>query len=461
MANIVESMKRSMLGSQAARRILHVPYTYFPDPCGGTEVYVQDLAQRLSTLGYANAVAAPAGASATYEHAGLPVHRFATDLRPRLDLAYGVPDEISAESFKTVIAQTQPQIVHLHARTAAVSEKLIDIAHAGGARVVFTYHTPTVSCARGTMMLFGETPCDGIVETKRCIACAVAALGLPKAFAGAVAAVPDTIYARAAEMAGRSTSRPLSALRIPGLIESGRRRFLDFISKVDHVVAVSQWVNEVLRRNTVPAAKITLSRQGINGSGKVQRPKVFHRSPGPLKIAYFGRIDRAKGPDLLAHALKMIPKSLVQIDIFAIRQTAGTDQIYDWLLAQAQLDPRLTMRAAVAPDKVVSVMAEYDLIAVPSRCLETGPLVALEAFAAGVPVLGADLGGIAELVCDGVDGILVAPNDAAAWGATIGQLAENRHVIDALRARIVPPRTMDAAADDMAKLYARILSRPC
>ena len=209
----------------------------------------------------------------------------------------------------------------------------------------------------------------------------------------------------------------------------------------------------------MPAAKVTLSRQGIAVPAQALRPTVLRGLAGPLKIAYFGRIDRAKGPDLLARALNMIPKAPVRIDIFAIRQSAEPDQIYDWLAAQAQQDPRLTLRTAVAPDKVVGIMAEYDLIAVPSRWLETGPLVALEAFAAGVPVLGANLGGIAELVRDGVDGVLVTPDDAAAWAATIGRLAENRDVIDGLRAGIVPPRTIDAAADDMAKLYARILPR--
>jgi hypothetical protein len=41
----------------------------------------------------------------------------------------------------------------------------------------------------------------------------------------------------------------------------------------------------------------------------------------------------------------------VHIGIFAISQSAGPDQIYDWLAAQAQQDPRLTLRTAVAPDK--------------------------------------------------------------------------------------------------------------
>jgi len=86
--------------------------------------------------------------------------------------------------------------------------------------------------------------------------------------------------------------------------------------------------------------------------------------------------------------------------------------------------------------------------------------VVFEAFAAGIPVLGANLGGIAELVRDGVDGILVAPDDAAAWAAAIERLAEDRRAIDELRARIAPPRTMEAVADDMATLYARMLACP-
>jgi glycosyltransferase involved in cell wall biosynthesis len=84
--------------------------------------------------------------------------------------------------------------------------------------------------------------------------------------------------------------------------------------------------------------------------------------------------------------------------------------------------------------------------------------VVLEAFAAGVPVIGANLGGIAELVRDGVNGILIAPDDVAAWAAAIRRLAEDRRAIDALRACIASPRTMDAVADEMATLYGRVLS---
>ncbi len=419
-------------------------------------MYVRGLAQELAARGYLSAVAAPASAPSEYVNDGVAVYRFAIDRRPRLELAYGVPDEIAAAGFRAILHNLRPRIVHLHARTAAVSVRLVDAAHDAGASVVFTYHTPTASCARGTMMLFGEQPCDGVIEHKRCTTCALTALGVPKPLAHLAAAVPGALGAGAAAFAGNG--KAMSPLRIPGLIAAGGKNFLDFIGKVDHVIAVCQWVREVLERNGVPAEKITLSRQGISKPAKPQ-PKAAHGRSGPLRIGYFGRIDYAKGPDLLARALKMIPGDNVRIDIFSIRQCGGPDRDYDSLVTQAQKNRRLRIQPAVAPDRVIGIMAEYDMIAIPSRWLETGPLVALEAFAAGVPVLGANLGGIAELVRDGVDGVLVTPNDAAAWAATIRRLAENRDVVDGLRAGIVPPRTMDAAADDMAKIYTRILPR--
>ena len=112
-----------------------------------------------------------------------------------LELAYGVPDEIAAEGFRAILRKVRPRIVHLHARTSAISELLVDAAHDSGAAVVFTYHTPTVSCARGTMMLFGQQPCDGFIEPKRCTACALSALGVPKSLAGLAALAPNILAA--------------------------------------------------------------------------------------------------------------------------------------------------------------------------------------------------------------------------------------------------------------------------
>ena len=145
------------------------------------------------------------------------------------------------------------------------------------------------------------------------------------------------------------------------------------------------------------------------------------------------------------------------LDIYAVRQP-GTERAADALAAQAAADPRIAIRAPVAADAVTATMADYDVIAIPSRWLETGPLVALEAFAAGVPVIGSDLGGIREIVRDGVDGLLVSADQPAAWAATLDRLAREPALLATLRDNILPPRTMHDCAADMAMLYDGLLA---
>jgi glycosyltransferase involved in cell wall biosynthesis len=433
-------------------RVLHVPYTYFPDSVGGTEVYVRNLVQGLAKLDYISSVAAPGTVNARYEDEGVPIYRFQTDSSQSLDLAYGIPDDVAARNFRTIVEELRPGTVHLHARTSAVSERLCDFAHEAGARVVFTYHTPTVSCVRGTMMLYGKEPCDGVIERQRCTSCALAALAVPRALGDLTARIPNRLAEVFAAMS--KIAKPAAAARIPALIGETRAQFQSFMAKVDHVVALCQWTQDVLARNGVPDEKISLSRHGVADIAPVAGQAAVHDKHGPFRLAYFGRIDQTKGPDLLVSAIAAIPEANVTLDIFALLppgRSAAAAELETWVAH----DRRLTLRDTVAPHAVRQIMTDYDLIAIPSRWLETGPLVALEAFAAGVPVLGADLGGIAESVRNGVDGVLVQPDDVNAWSVAILKLACDRALVDELKRNIRPPRTMNDVARDMAELYGR------
>jgi glycosyltransferase involved in cell wall biosynthesis len=438
--------------------ILHIPYTYFPDAVGGTEIYVHGLVKELKRLGYISAVAAPGRISREYVLDSVNVHRYATDSRSRLDLAYGAPDEVAASGFRRILKIAKPRIVHLHAHTSAVSCRLVDVAHELGARVVFTYHTPTVSCARGDMMHHGVSPCDGRVEYRRCAACALRGRGLPGCLADLAASMPRSYVTAVAELEFLPGS--LGALRVPGLIAAQRERFHQLIAEVDHIIAVCQWVGEVLATNGAPHDKLTLSRQGISVQcgGAVGLVPATCRGDN-LRIAYFGRTDSTKGPDLLGKALALVPQAKVSVDIFAIQQSEHDPHLAR-LVAQSRCDPRLRIQPAVAADDVRGAMRQYDLVAVPSRWLETGPLVVLEAFAAGVPVIGASHGGIAELVRNGKDGVLVEPSSPRAWADAISRLASDQSSIEVLRSGIRPPRTMADVASDMAGVYAKLGVQP-
>ena len=115
-------------------------------------------------------------------------------------------------------------------------------------------------------------------------------------------------------------------------------------------------------------------------------------------------------------------------------------------------------RVAAAGRKkdVLATISGLDVLAVPSLGLETGPLVVLEAFAAGVPVLGSNLGGIAELVRPNQGGRLLPAGDVDAWRRAILELARSRSRHDLGDVPI--PRSMEHVADDMNALYHAVVS---
>jgi glycosyltransferase involved in cell wall biosynthesis len=126
------------------------------------------------------------------------------------------------------------------------------------------------------------------------------------------------------------------------------------------------------------------------------------------------------------------------------------------LHAAAAGDDRIRILPALPARDVISTMGRYDVTLVPSQGYETGPLVVLESFAAGVPVVGSALGGIAELVRDGIDGLLLPTGSVAAWRDALARLASSATERARLRAGVRPARTVAQAANEMAVLYRRL-----
>ena len=113
-------------------RLLHVPYCYYPDPVGGTEVYVASLARVQKARSYEVAIAAPAEQNRTYFHDGLSVNRFGIAGKIDLRQLYGEGDPTAAANFQKILDRFRPDVLHLHAFTSAVSASLAHLARSSG-----------------------------------------------------------------------------------------------------------------------------------------------------------------------------------------------------------------------------------------------------------------------------------------------------------------------------------------
>ena len=148
-----------------------------------------------------------------------------------------------------------------------------------------------------------------------------------------------------------------------------------------------------------------------------------------------------------------------ELHLYGVVQSTGDQSYWSELQTLAAQDERIRFFSAVEHEEVISLLQNYHLLAVPSRCLETGPLVVLEAFAAGTPVLGSKLGGIIELVRHGENGLLLEPDSIPAWTDALRHCAEDAFLAH-LRCGVRPPRRMEAVASDMAELYRRHVVSP-
>jgi glycosyltransferase involved in cell wall biosynthesis len=405
-------------------KIIQVPFCYAPDPIGGTEVYVATLAKKLQQQGIDVVIAAPSGQNRDYLVDGIRVRRFEINPSPSLSELYGRGDARAAAAFAEIIDQEKPSLVHLHAFTAAVSVQLIRAAKSRNVPIVFTYHTPTASCQRGTMMRWGSEICDGKLIPQRCAACTLNGLGVPRRIAEYFAKVPPRIGDRIAKMGFQKALS--TAVQMNSLLELRLSAFRELAAEADHFVAVCDWVREVMVVNGVPRTRITLSRQGIEWERVQSAPARTGRNA--LKIAFFGRFDSTKGLHVLIKTIRALPNLNLILDIYGIVQSGHNDTYRRRVRRLASDDARICFKEPLLHVDTVRKMAEYDFVAIPSLWLETGPLVALEAFAAGVPVIGWNAGGLAELVQNEKNGLLIASPHEEAWARVLTQLSEDPHL---------------------------------
>jgi glycosyltransferase involved in cell wall biosynthesis len=436
-------------------RIVQALGWYFPDSLGGTEVYVAALASRLRARGHHVQVAAPEpglDAARAYEHDHVPVYRYPISVHPSRAEARAQRTVRGAEQFHRWLSQEHPDVVHVHTFVTGLGIHEIEAARAAGARVIVTTHAASLGfvCERGTLLHLGERLCDGLVGTAKCSACALQQRGVPLVLANTLSHVP----AAAASLARNLPGRVGTALAYPALIADNVRMQQRTYAAVSAFVVLSEWAANVLIANGAPADKVVVNRLGIRTlNGSPYRPP---RAPGPVVAGFIGRAEPIKGLDVAVRAIRALDSGIdVRLHVIAPAASARERAFLAACRAAAGSDPRITFEDGVAPEQVGQRLAGIDLLLCPSRAVEGGPTIAIEALAAGVPVVGAALPALTEIVIDRVNGRLHPPGDAEALAAVLREVAADPSLVDRWRTTPYRARTMDDVAADYLELYAR------
>lgn len=207
-----------------------------------------------------------------------------------------------------------------------------------------------------------------------------------------------------------------------------RREAGRILDRVGAVVCVSSYLAEdtAARLPTRIAERIAVVHNGVDTRLFQRRGAVGQREQ--LEVLFVGRMIPDKGPDVLVEALRLLGRRDVRLTLVG---SSGFD-------ANATLTPfELKLRRSAEPlpggvrhlpfsarAAVARLMADADVVVVPSRCPEAFALTALEGMAAGAAVVASEVGGVPETV-QGV-GLLVPPSDAHVLAGALEALADDR-----------------------------------
>jgi glycosyltransferase involved in cell wall biosynthesis len=178
---------------------------------------------------------------------------------------------------------------------------------------------------------------------------------------------------------------------------------------------------------------------------------------GRTRIVAVGRLQRPKDFFTLVRAVKGLPAGAFEMAVVG----EGPDRRR---LEQEIRGLGLSDRVHLYGERrdVRDVLANSDLFVLSSSS-EGLPLSVLEAMAAGLPVIASRVGGIPELVVDGVTGILVPPGDESALGAALRRLVDDsalrRRLGDAGHARAAERFDLEAFWGAHLALYSRELAK--
>lgn len=398
-------------------RLLHLSNDLYPRVTGGTEIFIHQLIEAQQQLGKAPEIlwAAHEAPLLSPDHAANAPLSLLQQLLPpavartRTEAISAMAAEIPG--FEELLDSFRPDVVHLHSFSDRCGLSHARAVKAAGIRLVITVHAPGFSCIKGNLIDASGAICDGLLRERRCTRCRLHNGGMPRWLAGAVALqngwpLPTETPGALAHVL---TARQLTA--------AFHRSWLELARLADAIHVLAAWSRDVLLRQGIPAAKVHL----IRTAGPPPLPP-RQRTPmqdGVLRLVYWGRCHPVKGLHLLVDAIQALPAGApIQLDCFGPYWDGAYGQ---QLLSRIAADQRFRVLGSLPKDELLPRLQGYDLAVVPSTWLETGPLTVLEAFAAGLPVAGSDLGGIQELLA-GVPGCALLPLDARAWRAYLAGL---------------------------------------
>lgn len=455
-------------------RILQVIHQYPPFSSQGSEVHCQQLGQALDAAGDTVAVFHISKTSASR-----PL-RLEHGMAGRIELFHCIdngqynriaawPNAFLRDSFRQALAEFRPEVVHFH-NYLSLGDNLIGMAHATGAAVVYTLHDYGLICPNNLLLKKDGGLCDKYSPDFFQDCC-------PEMIRVSGGAKPVLRSRLPPLFRWRSfaTNQPGTVARtvLQGLVALGEAALGDPMTtaveeKKHFYLAATQQIFELVHLFIAPSIylreryldcsldprRVVHERYGLPGF-----PRPAHRpSPdGRIRFGYIGAFHAHKGIHVLLEAFKGLA-GRASLHLYGSSFGSPVSEAH---FRRITADPAggFVVHGRYDNARLGEILGGLDAVVVPSVWFENSPLTIQEAQLAGVPVITANAGGMAELVRDGVDGLLFRLGDAADLRRVMQMVLERPGLLADLRRQAPAVPTIEAQTARIRGHYVSALDR--
>jgi glycosyltransferase involved in cell wall biosynthesis len=366
-------------------RILMVQTFYYPR--GGDSTYMLALSRLLEEKGHEVvpfAMKHPLNLPTPYDRFFVSEIDFPALLGERSPVAawrVAARSIVSGEARRKIaslVDEIRPDVAHFHNIHAHLTVSIVSPLRRRRIPIVWTLHDYRLVCPNSTLLRGGEI-CE------RCI--------------------PDRPYE---VVRGRCKKGSLGA-SVVAMLTTLYDRLERIPSRIDRFIAPSCFLRGKLVEAGFDPARIECVANFIDLERYAGRPEKDY-------FCYIGRLSYEKGVDVLIRAAAKLPAGRLLV--------VGDGPEADALKALAlELGAgRIEFAGRRSGDEVGRILAESQFAVLPSRWYENLPYAVMEAFASSRAVVASRIGGIPEMVEDGVSGLLVPPGDEDALGAALARM---------------------------------------
>jgi glycosyltransferase involved in cell wall biosynthesis len=291
----------------------------------------------------------------------------------------------SKQKIDQLIKDERPQIAHLHGIAHELSPSILDALKNAGIPIVQTLHDFKLRCPN-TNFISNGTVCE------RC-----------KGYR----------YYNVARYRCKRNSLSASIL---AAFEAYIHFLLNIYEKnVDVFISPSIFLKKKMLAHGVTRPILQIPNFiHIENFNFVQKKEPF--------CLFFGRLEKIKGVMTLIKAMRYVGGYELRI--------AGSGEAEGQMrkLIQRHKIPAIRFLGHLDTKRLAELIGRASFSVMPSECYENYPMSVIESFACGTPVIGANIGGIAEIVREHHNGLLFEPGDHVQLGQKINNLIQNKAI---------------------------------